>query len=509
MGKKLKKESSSEISEEERLNVLVEESDDMEFDLDYILENSSGKDKHSLAVKVAEQERKKKELIYHLVMVEKRIDILIKYCFPAPDNNPQPHHYEMMNWQDNHDRGLVLGFRGAAKTTTCTQARCIFELLHNPDQRILIACASTDQGKLMLRKIKSIYESKKFQDIFGDWVTNAKVWTETELTVNRRTASHGEPSILVAGVGIALPSRHFEVIICDDLVTIDNSNTPGQRDKIMNHYYSTLFPTLEQPFGKMWVIGTIWHAQDLHTHLIKNEFKDKHLVVSALNEDGESVWPEKMPTEMLLNMKESVPKAFWEQYMCRPRENDGDIFNPTHFRGYQGEIPDCWVWQGVDLAIGQKEHNDFFAHATIGICKQTGRLYLIDLRKEKLSFPQQVDFINTMYVDYPSTIRVIIEANAYQQAIHQQLKHQYHYIPVYKQFTQKDKITRAQQLAFTLMNNPLYYNVDSKEDKEVVDLLCSFPNVLGSKDIFDALDMAITRGLKGVKKGRTTPVGLI
>lgn len=189
-----------------------------------------------------------------LVMDEYRIDVLVEMILGF---KPEPHHIQMMEWQTTYQEGLLLGWRGAAKTTFCTVARCLFEILHNPDIRILIVSDATDQAKIMLRQIKSHLKSnEKFISVFGDWTTGASLWSETEITVNRRKAHHGEPTVMVAGIGTALPSRHFDLIIADDLVTEDNSQTEGQRQKVHDYFYKTLFPTLESPYGRLYAIGT-------------------------------------------------------------------------------------------------------------------------------------------------------------------------------------------------------------------------------------------------------------
>jgi len=402
----------------------------------------------------------------------------------------------------------LLGWRGAAKTTFCTISRCIFEILQNPNVRILLASEAVDQSKIFLRSIKSHFENnERFREIFGDYVKGASVWAETEITVNKRTSHAGESTILCTGMGTALPSRHFDIIIVDDLVTMGNSATEGQRKRTLNYYYATLLPTLDTPHGRLWVIGTRWHEEDLHGHLQKFDFASACLVVSALDPETDcSRWEEKISTERLHRYRRANPETFALQYMLHTTIGEGKIFTFEHFRYYETLPDDVFFWQGVDLAIGLQDQHDFFAHVTLAVQKTTRVPYLVSYRKKRLTFPQQVEFLAQRFKDYPATVRVVIEENNYQRALRQQLRESHPEVPAVGRSTIKDKVARAQQLTAIFTDRPLHILYGHSE---FLELICGFPVKKGSKDVFDALDLAIGQGLKGAKKRRRKEPGLI
>jgi len=445
------------------------------------------------------------ELIRELVLKDGRIDVLADFVLGYP---PQPFHYDMMEWQTQHNEGLLLAWRGAAKSTYCNITRCIFEILHNPNIRILITADSIGQSKGFLTAIKSHFENnQKFREVFGDWIMDAKVWAEDRITVNRRTAHHGEPTIMCAGVGTRLPSKHFEIIICDDLVTADNATTEGQRQKILDYFYQTLFPTLEQPNGKLWVLGTRWHEDDLYSWLQKEDYKDASYIMGVLDENDESRWDVKFPTETMHRIRKANLNAFELQWMCRSGVGIGGIFTPDHFLYYDGDPPaNSFTWQGVDLAIGLKAHNDFFAHSTIAMEKNTRAPYLLEYRKVKISFPRQVTFLAEQFKAFPETVRVVVEANAFQLALLQQMRDTHPDVPVIGRYTVKDKIARAQQLAIYFTNCPMRVR---RGHHEFVRLMCGFPNLKGSKDVFDSIEIAIGQALRGAKKRHREEPSLI
>lgn len=453
---------------------------------------------------VARTKANRRAITRKMVMEDGRQDILAEYVLGYV---PQEFHCEMMVWQQAHQEGLLLAWRGAAKTTFCTVARCIYEIIHNPNVRILLASDAQDQAKTILRSIKAHLKSDKFKDTFGDYVTGAAVWTETEIMVNRRTSMAGEPTIMCAGIGTTLPTRHFEVIIADDLVTEDNSQTEGLREKTHNYFYKTLLPALMSPHGKLWVIGTRWHEEDLYGWLQKNDYVDAIFVMGVLDEETEqSLWESNFPTARMLRIRKGNPGAFELQYQCRSGQAEGGIFNKEHFRYYETLPPSYFKWQGVDLAVGQASHNDFFAHVTIAIEKTEKYIYLVDFRKMRLTVPRQPKFIEGRFLAHPDTVKVVIETNAFQLGMKQTMVADYPHVPVIGRHTIKDKIARAGQVATILTNKPLFVR---HQHHEFVRMLTAFPKKKGSKDVFDAFEIAISQGLRGVKKKRDKEPGLI
>jgi len=65
---------------------------------------------------------------------------------------------------------------------------------------------------------------------------------------------------------------------------------------------------------------------------------------------------------------------------------------------------------------------------------------------------------------------------------------------------------RAQRLAFYLTDHPLRLK---RQHHRFLRLMCGFPNLKGSKDVFDALDLAIARALRGRRRVRKNEPGLL
>lgn len=443
--------------------------------------------------------RKRHELIREHVREHRRFDIFVKHVLHL---KPEPHHLELMEWQDECDEGMILAWRGAAKTTYLTEARAAFEVICDPNIRILLASDAQSQSKDFLRAVKSYLESEDVVEIFGDFKAGAVKWSEDQIIVARSSVGVREATIMCTGMDTVLPSRHFDMIIVDDLVTEDNSRTQGQREKTQVYWLKTLSPCLRQRGGRMWVIGTRYHEEDLYGYLAEGEFKDAHLVMGLLDEEtDQSRWEAEFPTERAHRRRALNLGIFELQYQCITGKLLGGIFSPDHFQYIDSleaiPVGSCFKWQGADLAIGQNRRHDFFSHVTLYMQRLVRNPFLVEWHLRKLKFPAQVSFCAKQFEKHPDAIRLVIERNAYQDALRQQVLEEYPEIPAVGQWTLKDKITRGEQRAVFLTHHPLRV---LREHEPFVRLLCGFPDRKGSKDAFDALDITISRALRGARK---------
>lgn len=453
-------------------------------------------------LKQAKEQRRAQ--IRKLVVEHRRFDVLARYVLGL---DPQPHHLRMMDFISTHTEGMVLGWRGAAKTKYCTITQAIGEIVCDPDVTILFASNAADQSKLFLTEVKNhLQKNEELRAIFGDFHTGAERWTDTEIRVAGRRSLEKESTIMCAGMDTVLPSRHFRLIIADDLVTDENSSTAGQRQKVHDYFYRTLLPCCAMPDGRMFIVGTRWHDEDLYGWLLEEDYKDSSITIPVLDDDDQSVWPEVFPTARMHRIRKGNLGAFELQYMCRSGKSLGGIITPDHF-DYYDELPaDVFVWQGVDPAISQQDQNANFAHVTVAIDKARKRPWLVDFVDKKMVFPEQVTYIVKQFDLHPEAVRVVVESNAYQLALAQQLKADGPHVPVLPRWTIRDKVARANQLAGVVGEKGIMIR---RHHHRFLRSLCAVPKS-GRWDLFDAFYIAVMQGLKGARRRRRGErVGLI
>ena len=213
-------------------------------------------------------------------------------------------HLSMMKYQMRNKESLHLVFRGAGKSTVLSTTFIIWLILKDPNVRILIASKTSSHSKSILREVKEhIQDNEVFKRIFGDIV--GEKWDESEISVASRTKPAKEPTVMCIGIGGQLVGKHFDVVICDDLVDEDNSRTEYMRNRIKVWYYKVLHPTIE-PHARLHIIGTRYHFDDLYGHLISNDMAGKVHRIMALDDRGRSPWPEKYPAEFFVKKRKQL-----------------------------------------------------------------------------------------------------------------------------------------------------------------------------------------------------------
>jgi len=431
----------------------------------------------------------------------------------------KPFHLALMKFQFEHPDNLQLVFRGAGKSTVCTVTKCIHLLLKDPNLRILIASKTAQNAEGFLKEIKGQFESNaRLAEIFGPYYDERKnkKWDAREIEVLPRTSVQKEASITCVGVDGTIVSKHYDVIIADDLVDEDNTRTEYMRDKTQKWYYNTLDPTLEPPDaniahrGEYHRLGTRYHYADIYGHLIENELKNHHQIVPALSESGQSPWPEKYPPAWFAaKRKKSGLIIFNAQYQCDTEAMKGEIFRyddcqqlgPSDFPDAKG----LRVFMGVDLAISEKDSADKFAIVAVGISADRSGYYVLDYYEGNLRFAAQTSKIIEYYKRW-DPIRCVVETQQYQEAQYQNLKDTDPDLRV-RPFQQvKDKVTRAMKLSALFEDKRVFFR--KGVHNLLIEHLVLFPNYR-YKDLFDALDLAIGAGKKKKRRRRAYEPGVI
>ena len=132
---------------------------------------------------------------------------------------------------------------------------------NNPNIRILIVSNSASQAQAFLREIKDkITKNSMYKEMFGDLFPEdsnepGEKWTNQEIIV-RRKATHKDPTVSAMGAGGAILSKRADIIICDDILNLENTRNAAQRENIKQWYNEVLMPVLE-PNGILINVGCI------------------------------------------------------------------------------------------------------------------------------------------------------------------------------------------------------------------------------------------------------------
>ena len=423
-------------------------------------------------------------------------------------------HKSIISNISNSKSTLDLAPRGFGKSTVGDVDYCITRILRDPNIRIMIGSKTQTQAEAFLKEVRTHFEQNEdLIRIFGDWKTSKdNVWNDREFTVNKRSIIKKEATLTALGASGAVISKHFDVIIGDDLVGLENARTEKQRSNLKEWFYSSLFPTLE-PDGEIHILGTRYNPLDLYEDLIKSKDYVVNIqrAIRVVNGKKVSLWEEKFSLERLeAILKQSGKIIFNMQYQNDTELAKGKIFKAQYFRYYEEykidydfqtakvrvkteDGIDQWIKVrlcfGCDLAISEKEQDkgDYFVLMVIGV-DADHNVYVLDYVKERLTFNTQLNTI----IDYgrnkfPMVERIGVETVAYQKSLAQELR-RLSLLPIININTSKDKVTRAMRRSANFENHKVYFR-EGMDDLE--ECLLLFPEV-DHDDLFDALDFAMT-----------------
>ena len=460
------------------------------------------------------EQSKKDKIIKEIILTADFETAYYTVCKYITCRSLQPLHASIIHNVSDNQASMDLAPRGHGKSTIGDVDFCITKVLRNPDIRIMIGSKTQTQASAFLKEIRTHFEQNvNLIRIFGDWKKSRdNVWNDKEFTVNRRTVIKKEATVSALGASGAVVSKHFDIIIGDDLVGFENARTEAQRKVLKEWFYSSLYPTLE-PDGEIHILGTRYSPMDLYEDLIKSKNYKVNVQQAITVKDGQeySLWESKFSLEKLRSIREEAGLIIFNmQYQNNTELAKGKIFKYKYFKHFEEYDIDYdlnrvrvkvldsqgvpyWIpvriYMGADLAISEDEtsNNDYFVLTVIGVDKNKN-VYVLDYLKERLTFNAQLNAI----LDYgknkfPMVERKGEETVQYQKSLAQEIR-RLSLLPVVNIQTSKDKVTRAMRRSALFENGKVWFRIGMDDLEEC---LLLFPEV-DHDDLFDGLDFALT-----------------
>lgn len=423
------------------------------------------------------------------------------------------------------NKKLILIPRGHLKTAMVTKALSTQWILKNPNVRILLANQVWDKSREMLSEIKGHLEGKsELPKLFGPFVSGR--WNEEKIEVAQRTKSLAAPTIATTGVEAEMTSTHFDKIILDDLMGLQNYKTKEQRDKVRAFYRSMI--NLLEPDGQLIVIGTRWHLDDLYQTILDNEAEYYDVMVRSVVEDGRIIFPKKFNLKFdpvlkqwkytpekcmdyIQFLKKSTGADFFSQYMNNPVDDENQLFKTSYFKKYSDRPPGLFTVMTVDPAITEKQYGDYTGIVVAGRAPEAeveeknsrakhsepGKIYVLDTLRGRWGSPKEiVDQIMIMRDKWKPDV-VALEENGFQKSLRyfleDEMKRTGNFFPIE---TIKSPVTRGGDVKEYRIKalepyyrNGLVYHQSWMKDLE--EELSQFPRAKHD-DLSDALSWCLT-----------------
>lgn len=345
-------------------------------------------------------------------------------------------------YRGNGSSKMVLIPRNHLKSTVISVAYVLWRIVKNPAIRILLTSAVAKDARKFLKAIKwQLTQNKKIKEFWPhvhvtqELIDTGKVgWNLNEITIVRTVQYEaGEATVEAMGVGGNLVSRHYDLIICDDLVNNKNSKTLYLLEDTIE-WFQNAHSLLDPVTGEVVVVGTRWDYSDLYAFLLGNHSDEYSLYfATVIGADENIFFTKKFTPETLAKIKKiHGPYKYSCQYLNQPVDRDAQDFKVSWLQFYystEGQdgldnkdrpiLPSNHVWHyfaGMDLAITE-DGGDETALVVVAV-NEKNEWYVMDVWTAQHGSPDKIiDMIFLAQEKYPEILMFGIETRGWQKTI--------------------------------------------------------------------------------------------
>lgn len=299
---------------------------------------------------------------------------------------------------------LDLWAREHFKSTIITYALTIQDILNDPDITVGIFSFNRPTAKAFLRQIKREFESNEMLRrlfptvIWENANRDAQTWGEDSGIVVQRHGNPKESTVEAWGLVDGQPtSKHFKLMVYDDVVTADSVTTPEMIEKVTRAWEASRNLTTEG--GATRYIGTRWHFNDTYKQIIDRgaAIERRHAVTEDGTVEGKPVlWT---PARVAEKRREMGPYTFSAQLLLDPTADRTQGFREEWIRYYEsgsGSFSGMNKYLLVDPANEKKKSSDYTAMVVIGAADD-GNYYLLDGIRDRLSLRERGDALFALH----------------------------------------------------------------------------------------------------------------
>ncbi len=288
---------------------------------------------------------------------------------------------------------MILMPPGSAKSTYASVLFPAWWFSEHPGSSVISASHSLGLAEHFSHRLRSLIQDK--QQHLGFNIS------DTQRAVDKWSTDDGG-EYLAVGVRGAITGRRADLIIIDDPVRSQaDAESPRQREHIWEWFKSDVTTRLK-PHGRVVLIMTRWHPDDLGGQLLeraKAEWRVVRLPALAEPDDpigravGTALWPEWEDHEALTRKRELIGERAWSAlFQQTPLPAGGRLFSVEHIAIVEpGNAMDNLVraWDLAATNINGRNDPDW----TVGVKlwrDETGRFRIIDVARIR-GTPHQVE----------------------------------------------------------------------------------------------------------------------
>ena len=385
------------------------------------------------------------------------------------------------------------------KSTSVTETLPAYYLGKNPDKKVIICGYNEDFAIRFGRRNK-----EKIEEFGPVLFPECKLADAPRSNVEFETTKKGR--CISRGILSGLTGNTADLFIIDDPIkNRQEADSETTRNTIWNEYLNSV-RTRIKPGGKLIVIQTRWHEEDLYGMIAKNEKNVTIINIPCECDDendvlgrkiGDSLCPEiGRGNAWLKEFKQAYvgkegSRAWTALYQGKPVAMEGNLIKKEWWKYYDETYKDLelpYVIISVDAAFKDGDDNDFVAIQVWG--KKNGEFYLLDAIKQHLNFVDTLAAIRNFKSQYEDVIFILIEDKANGTAIIYVLSAEMEgVIPVKPE---GGKVTRANAVSPAIESGHVHLPRFASFVDDFVAECSAFPNG-AHDDQVDAMTQALNR----------------
>jgi phage terminase large subunit-like protein len=308
--------------------------------------------------------------------------------------------------QASPDGHLDLWAREHFKSTIITYALTIQDVLNDPEITLGLFSHTRPIAKGFLRQIMREFEGNEdLKRVYPDilWANprkEAPKWSEDDGIVVKRKGNPKESTVEAWGVVDGQPtSKHFKVLVYDDIVTRESVGTPDMMAKTTDAL--ALSYNLGSDGGARRFIGTRYHYNDSYRTLIERGTV-KPRIYSATKDgkvEGEPVF---LSREALADKRRDMgPYVFGCQMLQNPTADQTQGFKREWLKFYKGSLDHRQMVKLmlVDPANAKKEQSDYTSIWVLGFCPDR-KVRVLDIVRDRLNLTERTSAVFALHRAY-------------------------------------------------------------------------------------------------------------
>ena len=325
------------------------------------------------------------DLFFLLVVVCRRKDMINEWLYAR-----------VREVEKDRDGFIDIWSREHYKSSVITFGMTVQDILINPDITVGIFSHTRPIAKAFLTQIKRELESNEMLKTLFPEVLYAEPWKESvkwsidDGIIVKRSGNPKESTVEAWGMVDGMPtSKHYNLMVFDDVVTKESVGTPDQIAKTTEAWALSLNLSSGED-GRKRYVGTRYHTLDTYATIIERKAATPRIYPAT--EDGTFtgkavLWTQETFEQKVNEMGRPVSAS---QLLCDPLSDDAMGFMREWIQ-YYNVLKGTTRWNFyivVDAASEKKKSSDYTVIAVIGLGPDKN-YYLVDAVRDRMNLTER------------------------------------------------------------------------------------------------------------------------